>query len=331
MQDSSGSTSAKAEIFASTNSGCVAGIDLGGTNLRVAISDMKGKSLAKWSCSIVGIRDANRIIDLICDGVNSLLEKRSLSRDALRAAGVGVPGIIDVDHGRVIATSYLMGWRDIPLTALLEAKLNVPVSIDNDVNVAAIGESRAGAALGAADFVFLAIGTGIGAGIVLNRQLYRGHAWMAGEVGYMLVPGVSETPAESSAPGALEMAVGGEGIKAQWRSRWSEGRSALPIDASATEIFDSALISDVIAQEVLQHSARTLAYAIYNICLVLNCPLFVLGGGVGVHPALGQAIRDVLRLRNTRAQPKVVSSSLGTEAQLMGAIYMAIEAASARP
>src|SRR5882762_6433021 len=103
-------------------------------------------------------------------------------RHTLKSIAVGAPGITDVNEGIVIATSYLMGWRDVPLRALLENAFHVPAAIDNDVNLAAIGESWAGAAKGTRDFVFLAIGTGIGAGIMLNGHPFHGENWAAGEI-----------------------------------------------------------------------------------------------------------------------------------------------------
>lgn len=327
---SENSESLQTELHVAHSAGYVVGIDVGGTNLRAALSDMTGTILAKCSCSTSGIRDPHLVVALICDSIDKLLLQKQLTRDALCAVAVGVPGVTDVDRGIVIATSYLMGWRDVPLRELLEAALHVPVTIENDVNIAAVAEQHAGVALGADNFVFLAIGTGIGAGIVLNGQLHRGHGWTAGEIGYLLVPGTSPDPVERGAPGPLEAIVGGEGIKAQWKLRWIETRTTLAADANATQIFDHAQNSDTLAQEILQLSARTLAYAIYNISLVLNCPLFVLGGGVGIHPALVQATRDVLLQQNARVQPKLVISALGSEAQLIGAVFLAIEAAMAK-
>jgi glucokinase len=221
-----------------------------------------------------------------------------------------------------------MGWRNIPLRAMLEAALEIPIAIDNDVNLAAIGEGNAGAAQGARDFVFLAIGTGIGAGIVLNGRSYRGHGWTAGEIGYMLVPGVSEGPVERGRPGSLEETAGGAGIEARWGTVPGH-RDILPIGRlTATQIFDRALEHDPIAQKILDNVARTIAYAVYNISLILNCPLFVFGGGVGIHPALRDAVRVVLEERSIRVQPRLLVSTLGTEAQIAGAICLALETAN---
>jgi len=155
--------------------------------------------------------------------------------------------------------------------------------------------------------------------------------WTAGEIGYMLVPGTSDKPADVGAPGALESIIGGEGIKDQWRRIWSKDSTPLPEDLTATEIFDGALQGDALAQSILKQTAHLLANAIYNIALVLNCPLFVLGGGVGLHPALRNATSDILQGWGTRVKPQVLVSTLGADAQLMGAIRLALNIAAEHP
>ena len=141
----------------------VVGADIGGTNLRLALADGAGAMLGRWSTSTVRARDAEAVVRLMREGVDTLLREASLPQDVLRAIACGAPGITNVDKGVVIATSYLMGWQDVPLRALLETEFKVPSAVDNDVNLAAVGEQRAGVAQGEANFVFLAIGTGIGA------------------------------------------------------------------------------------------------------------------------------------------------------------------------
>jgi glucokinase len=309
----------------------VIAVDIGGTNLRIALADMRGAIAARWSSSTAGSRGADAIIDLICNGVTDLLQQVSVPRSALTAIAAGAPGITDVDAGIVIVTSYLLGWQDVRLRDMLEAALGIPAAVDNDVNLAAIGESMAGAAIGVNDFVFLAIGTGIGAGIVLNGKPFRGMGWSAGEIGYMLVPGVSERPADHGKPGALEGIVGGEGIKTEWQRQWSRERTTLEKHITATEIFDGALKGDPLALIVLEQSARILAYAIYNMSLMLNCPLFVLGGGVGMHPALENATRHILEQWNRHGHMKLARSLLGPDAQLVGAIHLALATANSRP
>jgi glucokinase len=222
-----------------------------------------------------------------------------------------------------------MGWRDVPLRAMLESSLGVPAAVDNDVNMAAFAESRVGAASTTRDFVFLAIGTGVGAGIILDGRLFHGMNWTAGEVGYMLVPGIPVASVPSGEPGGLEHLVGGEGIKSQWQRLWSAEATTLPKGLNATQIFEHALAGDSLAQSVLEQAAETLSYAIYNISLILNCPLFVLGGGVGTHVALYDAVVQKIQDRDPRTGMKLIRSSLGTDAQLIGAVRVAIEVAEA--
>src|ERR1700686_4384662 len=150
------------------DSGYVIGVDLGGTNLRLALADMAGSVLGRWSDVTAGVTDPHAVVSLICTGVEQLLLQTSIPRTSIRAIAAGAPGITNAESGVVIATSYLMGWRNVPLRELLESRLGIPAAVDNDVNVAAIGESSMGAAKQAGDFVFVAIGSGVGAGIGLN-------------------------------------------------------------------------------------------------------------------------------------------------------------------
>jgi glucokinase len=288
---------------------------------------MSGTILTRWSSSTVGIRSPETILGLICDGVRHTLRDINAPQGALRSIAVGVPGITDVDNGVVVATSYLMGWQNIPLRARLEQELSVAAAIDNDVNLAAIGESWMGVAKAARDFVFLAIGTGIGAGIMLNGQPYRGSCWAAGEIGYMLLPGSREIPGKRDEPGALESVIGGEGIRAHWQNLWNPDQTALPRELTATQIFDHAVAGDALAAAILRQSATLLTYAIYNISGVLNCSLFVLGGGVGQHPALCHATQGLLEQWDFRQRPQITQSALGQDAQLLGAIRTALETA----
>jgi glucokinase len=123
--------------------------------------------------------------------------------------------------------------------------------------------------------------------------------------------------------------IGGEGIKTQWQKRWSAERTLLPRDLNATEIFDHALKGDSQAQLILRQSATMLAQALYNISLVLNCPLFVLGGSVGTHPALCDATQEILMQWELRGSPRLTVSSLGADAQLQGAVRAALDSVDA--
>lgn len=314
-----------------SGAGYVVGIDIGATNFRVALADTSGAMVAKVSASTVGTSNPELVVRRILDAIDGLLREKAISRAALRAVAAGAPGVTDVNAGIVLATSYLMGWRDVPLRAMLESALGVPAAVDNDVNLAALGESWAGVARGERDFVFLAVGTGVGAGIVLNGALFHSANWTAGEIGYMLVPGADEEPVGRGEPGALEQMVGGEGIRDQWLRAWSREKTSLPKDLTATRIFDHAVAGDgdPMARHILRHSAQALGYAIYNMFVTLSCPLFVLGGSVGLHPAFCSAVQAVLEQRKDRSFPLVRPSAFGPDAQLMGAVHLALKTVEA--
>src|SRR5713101_6335059 len=310
--------------------GHVIGVDIGGSNLRIALADMNGAVLSKWSTSTRETSSPEMVIEQIREGTRYLLEYTSVSRRSLLAVAAGAPGVTDGDAGVVVTTSYLKGWRDVPLRSMLESALRIPAAVENDVRLAAIGENWIGAARGLGNFVFLAIGTGIAAGIVANGKLVHGTDWTAGEIGYMHVPGTPEQAAKPGEPGSLESTIGGEGVRQQWL-RCCNGRGVpLTRDLTATEIFENAHAGDVLAESVLNRSAQVLAYAVYNISLVLNCALFVLGGGVGMSAPLLDATRRVLEQYNAPAQPKLMMSSLGPDAQLIGAIRLALNKAESR-
>ncbi|GGA53891.1 sugar kinase [Edaphobacter acidisoli] len=273
----------------------------------------------------MGISGAGAIVAKIHDGLRNLLDETSADPEMLKGVAAGAPGVTDPDDGVVIATSYLMGWRDVPLQRMLEDTLQVPAAIDNDVNLAALGESWCGIAREAADFAFLAIGTGLGAGLFLNGGLFRGRGWTAGEIGYMLVPGITPQTARPHEPGALESVIGGTGICKQWQTY--EGRTPLPATLTPTEIFDHAKWGDPAAAALLHQTSTLLARTIYNMSLVLNVPLFVLGGSIGMHASLHESTEAELAALNLRSRPKLLRSILGADAQIMGALRLALEVA----
>jgi glucokinase len=305
--------------------GLVVGVDIGGSNLRLALADSQGTVLGKWRASTNATSSPETVIGQIEQGVEYLLRRSSLPRSCLTSIAAGVPGITNSDTGVVIATSYLGGWRDVPFKNILESALDVPAAVENDVRMAAIGEHWKGAATGVDDFVFLAIGTGIAAGIFANGKLLRGAKCTAGEVGYMYVPGTSEEPAIPGAPGSLESAIGGGGIREQYRN---DGETCGSL--AATEIFELAATGNLAAMNVLGRTAQVLAYAVFNIALVLDSSIFVLGGGVGMSTALRDAAQRVLERYSEPVLPTIVVSHLGEDAQLMGAIRLAMTTADAR-
>jgi glucokinase len=311
-----------------TNYGHVIGVDIGGSNLRVALADMTGRIIGKWTASTRSTSSPEMVISQIQKGSYDLLKQAAIPRSSLLAVAAGAPGVTDRRAGVVFSTSYLKGWKNVPFGRLLESALRVPATVENDVKLAAIAENWVGAANGIPDFVFLAIGTGIAAGIFVNGQLVHGADWVAGEVGYLIVPGTPQAPAKQGSPGPLESRIGGEGIRRYWLGLNSQQKNAgRNHDLSATGIFYHALTGNRRAKAVLEQSARILAFAIYNISTVLNSSLFVLGGGVGTNGPLLAATRRILEPYTQPARPKLIASALGADAQLIGAIRLALDKA----
>lgn len=314
----------------SASCGYVIGVDIGGSNLRIALADMRGTILRKWTASTKRTSSPQMVVRQIYQGAQHLRQQLALPSSALLAVAAGAPGVTDRDAGVVHATSYLKGWKDVRLSRLLESALHVPAVVENDVRLGAIAENWIGSARGVSNFVFLAIGTGLAAGIFVNGQLLHGVEWVAGEVGYMIVPGTPETPAGEGMPGSLESVIGGEGIKQQWQRSYHRRRTPSFRHLTATQIFEHALSGNRVAQAVLERSARILSYAVYNLSLVLNCSLVVLGGSVGLSKPLFDATTQILKRYAEPVRPKLVRSSLGPDAQLMGAIRLALDRAESR-
>jgi glucokinase len=267
---------------------------------------------------------------LVSASLRKLRSDWDIPRKKLLALAAGVPGITDTRAGVLLSAPILPpGWRTVPLRQIFEAETGISSTIENDVNLAALGESWRGTARGVKDFVFLTIGTGVGAGIFVNGHLYHGSDWAAGEIGYLYVPGTEETPLAINRPGSLEGIIGAKGIQRAWKALcksngWTNHR--LPGNLSVPEIFDLAEEGKSEAAALLQRTARSLADAITNLCVILNSSLVVLGGRVGSHPALFDATRRIVE-RNEFCRPRLALSVLGREAPLFGAIWLALKAA----
>ena len=312
----------------SGSAGLVVGVDIGGSNLRVALADLNGTLLGKYRASTKATSSPEMVVAQIEQGIESLLKQCGASHRSLVGVAAGAPGVTNADTGVVIATSYLRGWSNVPFQQMLESVLHVPTAVENDVRMAAIGEHWIGAARGVDDFVFLALGTGIAAGIFANGRLLRGSRCSAGEVGYMYVPGASPEAVKPGAPGSLESSLGGTGIRQEWLN--SNGIDAKLRDLNATEIFELAAQGDPGAERILDRSANLLAYAAYNISLVLDSSLFVLGGGVGMSSALRDATQRILDRYKEPTLSELIISTLGEDAQLMGAVRLAMTAAAGK-
>ena len=312
--------------------GYVAAADIGGTRLRMMMTDLNGEVVTQWSTVLLKQQKTPAAVcALTRDGLRIMCEQSGTDPGKLLHLTAGAPGITNVDTGVVLSAPNLKEWNDVPLRDLLQRQTGLPVQVENDTNLAAVGEYRRGAAVGIENFVFVAIGTGVGAGIFLRGQLHHGAQWCAGEIGYFGASGQERKPMQVRRIGQLEGIIGGSGIAQHWLDLLEKNRTPAKTELRrlrADQIFDLAQDGDPLARNTLDFAAGLLADAVADISLLLNPELVVLGGGVGAHPALCRATAALVE-RHEFAKPQIRSSALGTRAQLFGAISVSIAAATA--
>jgi glucokinase len=310
--------------------GYVAAVDIGGTRLRMMLTDLDGTVLSRWSV-LLGAKQKTPegVCRLVAEGLETLCEQSQVPIKKVLHLVAGAPGITNMTEGVILTAPNLELWEDVPLRALLEEQTGIACTVENDTNLAALGEHWRGVAQGVDNFVFIAMGTGIGAGIFMGGQLCHGAHWSAGEIGYFGVNGRERGPIRTHKTGQLEQIIGGGGIQEEWLRILRE--SDTPVESElaslkATQIFDLAREGDSRAIDLIHSVAQTLANSITDISLLLNPDMVVLGGGVGAHPSLCQET-DKLLQRQEFARPVLRSSGLGTEAQLYGAVAAGLKQA----
>jgi glucokinase len=311
--------------------GYVAAADIGGTRVRMMLADLGGNVISQWS-TMLGVKEKTPqgVCSLIVEGLKTMCKQSGTPLRKVLHLTAGAPGITNVDTGVVLSAPNLDEWNDVPLREMLERQAGIPCNVDNDTNLAAVGEYWRGAARGVNNFIFIALGTGVGAGIFMHGQLHRGAQWSAGEIGYFGVTGKKRTPMKVRELGQLEQAIGGGGIEEEWHrtlqrndSTRAEKITSELMSMKASQIFDLAAEGDRAAGEVVRYTAGILADAIADISLLLNPEVVVLGGGVGSHTELCRATEKLVQ-RHEFAQPMLRSSSLGTQAQLHGAVSVSL-------
>lgn len=308
--------------------GYIAGADIGGTRLRMMLSDLNGNPVARWKCKLSPERKhPHSVCSLIHDGLLKMCSEMAIKKHRILHITVGAPGITDVERGVVLSAPNLTNWNQVPLREMIEVETGIPAVAENDTNLAAVGEHWNGAARAIDDFVFIAMGTGVGAGIFLRGSLHHGGAWSSGEIGYLGIPGMPRESLHVQRTGQLERGIGGAGIERLWAEQLTRsGRQDESLKSlRGTKIFDRAAMGDPDAIAVLKSTARVLADAIVTITLLLNPTLIVLGGGVGSHECLRRETGSLLS-GSDFAYPAIKLSLLGTDAQLYGAIALSLSA-----
>jgi len=308
--------------------GYLVGVDIGSRMLRVALTDLQGRVNARRE-ERTRLESCDATIQQVCALIETLIRDTGRDPAKLFAIGIGAPGMTDVNSGRVISATNLVGWTDVPLRDLVQARLDAPVRVDNDANMAALGERWMGAARSASHFVFLALGAGVGAGVIIDGRLHRGHHWYAGEICRMTLD-YRDWQVDYGERGYLESRISATAIPDWAHARPLVERAGSDREAAMRTIFEAAARGDAEAAAVVEELAVFLGSAVANIVTLLDPSLVVFGGGLS-HG--GDVLLDPVRRVVSRIVPnvpKLATSALGDDAPLLGSVYSAMEMAEAR-
>jgi predicted NBD/HSP70 family sugar kinase len=292
-----------------------AGIDLGGSKISAAVCDLAGEILAE-ALTATDPRGGVHLVDQLAGVVDKLLREADASTGDIRLIVLGTPGVFQSETGRISIAPNVPGLDTIDLRGLLAERLGVPVLVENDVNLAARGEQWRGRGAGLKNFAFVALGTGIGMGIVADGHLLRGARGAAGEISYLPLGGDPYDPS-GFAMGTLERAVGSAAIARRFAG--FGGREG----ATVREVFEALGAGEKAAIATIEETARLIAPAIAAIGAMLDPEIVILGGSVGIRNELVDAILRFLP-RCTPDPPCIEASILGGRAALIGALGAAV-------
>ena len=313
------------------------GVDLGGTNMRVAVVDDSGRLLETISKPTALAQGREHVVREISGSIRQLLPTFSPSHRCL-GVGVGVPGIIDLERGTVDSAANLPGWNDYPVRQELETQLGIRVLLENDANCAALGEKWLGAGRDVNDLCMITLGTGVGGGFVVGGKPWHGVTGMAGELGHVtVIP--DGAPCACGSRGCLEQYASATAIRRMAMEAVAKGtapglaealaRHGQEVDAQT--VFECAQRGEPAASAIFEAVGKTLGIALGNLINALNLPLHVVGGGVAnAWDAFSPAMMRELNNRSIvfrageprRSQHKatvITRTMLGENAGLLGA------------
>ncbi|WP_105117053.1 ROK family glucokinase [Streptococcus suis] len=315
----------------------IIGIDLGGTSVKLAILTTEGEIQEKWSIKTNILDEGSHIVPDIIDSIKQRFETHGLTKDDFLGVGMGSPGVVDSEAGTVIG-AYNLNWKTLQLVKeQFESALGLPFFIDNDANVAALGEQWVGAGNNNPNVVFMTLGTGVGGGVIAAGNLIRGVKGAGGELGHITVDFEAPFACTCGKKGCLETVASATGIvnlsrryadqyagDAKLKQMIDDGQ-----DVTAKDVFDLAKEGDDLALIVYRHFSEYLGVACANIAAVLNPAYIVLGGGVS---AAGEFLLDGVRkvfAENSFPQIKestqIVLATRGNDAGVLGAASLVLK------
>ena len=315
--------------------GLVAAIDMGAMHLSVALGDFSARILEEIEvpfCISDGpekcLKEADRVLQ-------EILLRRGLTAADLSGIGVGVPGPVVTEPGTVMAPPIMPGWDRFPIRAAFEKKWTTSITLNNDAELGALGEWAYGAGRGEKNLAFIKIGSGIGAGLMINSQIYGGTTGSAGEIGHLTVDENGPLCACGN-HGCLEAFAGGHAIASQAKKLVASGKRTLlsekRIDSlTAQDVAEAARRGDLPAQELIKRTGTYVGIAIAGLINLFNPSTVIIGGGVAqVGDLLSGPIRQAVRERSLRASEhgvRITTAMLGRRSSLIGAMVQAINIA----
>ncbi|WP_246861128.1 ROK family transcriptional regulator [Bacillus sp. REN3] len=317
------------QLYFNEKAAYIIGTDIGGTKVKTVICDLNGNMIASSSFSTRQYLESG-LLKQVAREIDMMVEKESIDPGKILGMGAGVPGITDTANGVVIEAPSL-NWVRYPFIREAGRFFPFPVHVDNDVNVAALGEQWLGNARDKQNVLFIAVGTGIGSGILINNQLYRGATGAAGEMGYMVTDKndlKNEFKPVFHRYGYLESVAGGKSIVdrmtecIQKEPEHPLHKQALEEELSGEMAFRLAKAGDKIAIHVIEEAIEHLAYGIVNAASLLNPQIVILGGGVlksseFILPRLREIVNQYLP-----SPVELKTSQLGDNAGVLGAVSL---------
>ncbi len=309
------------------------GIDFGGTNVKVALVSEDGRILAKSTAPTDATAQPASVVGQMAELAESLLIAKRIAHDNVVGVGLGSPGPLDFRRGMVLHSVNLPTWENVPVRDLLSTHLDLPVALDNDANAAAFGEYWAGAGKGGGDFVMLTLGTGLGAGVVLDGKLLHGHHDNAAELGHMIVV-PDGLPCGCGQRGCVEQYAAAATVAKRVESAIKDGEdSSLATRLQAGETIDAKLVveamkqGDALCERIWDEACMFLAITCVNIQHAFNPQSIVLGGGMAeAGEVLLDPVRDHFTKRTWRLEsdrPQIQLATLGYDAGAIGAAGLA--------
>ncbi|MBI3935204.1 MAG: ROK family protein [Acidobacteria bacterium] len=310
------------------------GVDLGGTNLRIAAIEESGQLLDKVSVAVRALTHRDAVIDELCRAVRTL-SARHAAGGTFAGVGVGVPGLLYAETGTLRKSPNLPGWENFAVRDAIRSQVEVEVVLDNDANAAALGEKWLGAGREVSSLCLLTLGTGVGGGLVLDGKVWRGFLGMAGEVGHIAVA-ENGVQCGCGSWGCLETEASATAVVRNAKKLLTSGGSATLTEATkdgraltAELVYHAAQAGDAACREIFESFGRFLGIGLAILVNTLNLPLYVIGGGVAeAWPLFSPAMFDQLRRRSyvfAEGSTRVELAKLGADAGLYGAAYLALQ------